>query len=262
MCSSLGGEGCSRHELPRDLRLLHASSTRDEQPTFLPSGVPLAPVAPMAVRISIRIVGAPDPLHAPSRPSPIERFTTRIPGDHRRLAIPVPIPNTVVKQAPPMIVRRRESRLSPGSPRSPRSSLRGLLLFLDDAPAWIDWSRPRPTRRGRAPSGLDRGLSRHVEASRASPLTERDLGGPCPGENRARGLRRRTRSKGQCGRAAPIRTSSGDPAEGSKHDPGRSVDSSVLFNRKSQSPRSAIGPALHSRLRTRTGPRTRSAAPL
>jgi hypothetical protein len=34
----------------------------------------------------------------------------RTPGDYRYLAIPVPIPNTVVKQAPPMIVRMRESR--------------------------------------------------------------------------------------------------------------------------------------------------------
>jgi hypothetical protein len=36
------------------------------------------------------------------------------PGDHRILALPVPIPNTVVKQDPPMIVLKRESRLLPG----------------------------------------------------------------------------------------------------------------------------------------------------
>ncbi len=40
---------------------------------------------------------------------------SNIPGDYRCLAIPVPIPNTVVKQPPPMIVLLRESRLSPGS---------------------------------------------------------------------------------------------------------------------------------------------------
>jgi hypothetical protein len=39
---------------------------------------------------------------------------TGIPGEYRLLAIPVPIPNTVVKQDPPMIVLRRESRLPPG----------------------------------------------------------------------------------------------------------------------------------------------------
>ena len=42
------------------------------------------------------------------------RHPKRIPGEHRFLAIPVPIPNTVVKQGPPMILQLRESRLSPG----------------------------------------------------------------------------------------------------------------------------------------------------
>lgn len=53
----------------------------------------------------------------------------RIPGDHRCLAIPVPIPNTVVKQPPPMIVLLRESRLSPGSSSAPRL-LAGRASFL------------------------------------------------------------------------------------------------------------------------------------
>lgn len=44
------------------------------------------------------------------------RRTRSIPGDDRCLAIPVPIPNTVVKQPPPMIVRKRESRSLPGFP--------------------------------------------------------------------------------------------------------------------------------------------------
>jgi hypothetical protein len=36
--------------------------------------------------------------------APCSRRTPSIPGDHRCLAIPVLIPNTVVKQVPPMIV--------------------------------------------------------------------------------------------------------------------------------------------------------------
>ena len=55
-----------------------------------------------------------------SRPTPRPAAPrNRIPGDHRSLAIPVPIPNTVVKQSPPMIVLMRESRLSPGSNKKP-----------------------------------------------------------------------------------------------------------------------------------------------
>ena len=59
------------------------------------------------------------------------RRGSRPPGDYRRLAIPVPIPNTVVKQASPMIVRKRESRSSPGlhnaAPAAPE--LRGPRLW-------------------------------------------------------------------------------------------------------------------------------------
>ena len=56
--------------------------------------------------------------------TPWPRGATVNPGDHRQLAIPVPIPNTVVKQLPPMIVLMRESRLSPGSSKA-RSSCCG-----------------------------------------------------------------------------------------------------------------------------------------
>jgi hypothetical protein len=57
----------------------------------------------------------PDPpsLHVSGRLRP---SGTSTPGDHRQLAIPVPIPNTVVKQLPPMILHARESRSSPGFP--------------------------------------------------------------------------------------------------------------------------------------------------
>ena len=48
------------------------------------------------------------------RCSALARVLESTPGAHGCLAIPVPIPNTVVKQAPPMILRKRESRLSPG----------------------------------------------------------------------------------------------------------------------------------------------------
>ena len=66
-----------------------------------------------------------------------------IPGDHRFLAIPVPIPNTVVKQEPPMILRQRESRLSPGFLRpwlrEPRA------FFLD--PTWESFRARHGLRR-------------------------------------------------------------------------------------------------------------------
>ena len=56
---------------------------------------------------------------------------SRIPGDHRQLAIPVLIPNTVVKQLSPMILQTRESRLSPGF-SSPRSAARCGGFFIAD----------------------------------------------------------------------------------------------------------------------------------
>ena len=51
------------------------------------------------------------------------------PGAHGGLAIPVPIPNTVVKQAPPMILRKRESRLSPGFIRASAVSTADAFFF-------------------------------------------------------------------------------------------------------------------------------------
>ena len=56
-----------------------------------------------------------------SRPAGLNPPAGRLPGDHTRGATPVPIPNTAVKPAGPMIVRQRESRSSPGSsiPESP-----------------------------------------------------------------------------------------------------------------------------------------------
>lgn len=53
----------------------------------------------------------------------------RIPGDHRFLVIPVPIPNTVVKQEPPMILHTRESRSSPGFSHEGLPSGEGLFRF-------------------------------------------------------------------------------------------------------------------------------------
>ena len=58
-----------------------------------------------------------------------QRNRLRIPGDHRLLAIPVPIPNTVVKQKLPMILLKRESRLSPGFFLKPLGTPRGLFSF-------------------------------------------------------------------------------------------------------------------------------------
>ena len=51
------------------------------------------------------------------------------PGAHGGLAIPVPIPNTVVKQAPPMILRKRESRSSPGFSWALAASAASALFF-------------------------------------------------------------------------------------------------------------------------------------
>ena len=41
-----------------------------------------------------------------ARESPFAFAPMRIPGDYRPMAIPVPIPNTVVKHEPPMILLR------------------------------------------------------------------------------------------------------------------------------------------------------------
>jgi hypothetical protein len=53
----------------------------------------------------------------------------RIPGDHKFLAIPVPIPNTVVKQKLPMILLKRESRLSPGFSMKAPGLAQGLFSY-------------------------------------------------------------------------------------------------------------------------------------
>ena len=50
-----------------------------------------------------------------SRPTGLNAPVGRFPGDHTCGATPVPIPNTAVKPAGPMIVQSRESRSSPGS---------------------------------------------------------------------------------------------------------------------------------------------------
>lgn len=50
-----------------------------------------------------------------SRPPGLNAPDGRFPGDHTCGATPVPIPNTAVKPAGPMIVQSRESRSSPGS---------------------------------------------------------------------------------------------------------------------------------------------------
>ena len=65
----------------------------------------------------------------------------RFPGDHTCGVPPVPIPNTVVKPARPMIVLRRESRLSPGSFKNRSSSsigrVSGFFVLIFDAVATI-----------------------------------------------------------------------------------------------------------------------------
>lgn len=53
--------------------------------------------------------------HTEIRPAGLNPPAGRIPGDHTCGATPVPIPNTAVKPAGPMIVQSRESRSSPGS---------------------------------------------------------------------------------------------------------------------------------------------------
>ena len=53
-----------------------------------------------------------------------------IPGNYRHLAIPVLIPNTVVKQVLPMILRKRESRYCRGLSRPPLRFILGGGLFL------------------------------------------------------------------------------------------------------------------------------------
>ena len=55
-----------------------------------------------------------DHAHPESRATRLNALAARFPGDHTRGATPVPIPNTAVKPAGPMIVQSRESRSSPG----------------------------------------------------------------------------------------------------------------------------------------------------
>src|SRR4051794_12594661 len=61
------------------------------------------------------------------RPSPAGRAFV---GGYIRRVTPVPIPNTVVKPAEPMILRQRESRSLPALNRTPVSLVEaGVLLF-------------------------------------------------------------------------------------------------------------------------------------
>ena len=125
------------------------------------------------------------PIHLPSAPrarhgfSPWPRGATVNPGDHRQLAIPVPIPNTVVKQLPPMIVLMRESRLSPGSSKA-RSSCCGPSFLarlaiglhavwwgsLTTAISCVPFANHRPSRRDRQFRALPAGIFGLVRGSR------------------------------------------------------------------------------------------------
>ena len=121
---------------------------------------------------------------------------SNIPGDYRCLAIPVPIPNTVVKQLPPMIVRMRESRLSPGSLSALCPLGWGALLFVHVSgrrsrrsahgrdPGWMDWWLPLPPRvglrrLGRFLSGLGRGQGLLVGSSPDLARSREDSGPSC-----------------------------------------------------------------------------------
>ena len=106
------------------------------------------------------------------------------PGDHRQLAIPVLIPNTVVKQLPPMILHARESRSSPGSfaPAAPRAAG---VFFLFDISRVV--SALRPQRRAAPRSSVSR--AREGPIMRMGPLAVR---GPVPSQSstRVRGIPR------------------------------------------------------------------------
>ena len=69
------------------------------------------------------------PTHRRSRPAGLNAPAGRLPGDHTRGATPVPIPNTAVKPAGPMIVQSRESRSSPGSSTQSRRTPKVRRLF-------------------------------------------------------------------------------------------------------------------------------------
>lgn len=78
-------------------------------------------VADSACRSIARSIVSTDPPES-SRPAGLNPPAGRFPGDHTRGATPVPIPNTAVKPAGPMIVQSRESRSSPGSSTQARPS--------------------------------------------------------------------------------------------------------------------------------------------
>ena len=55
------------------------------------------------------------------------------PGDHTGGETPVPIPNTEAKLVGPMVVRQRESRLSPGFIKAEEVILPGLCFLRGEA---------------------------------------------------------------------------------------------------------------------------------
>src|SRR3954463_13712453 len=64
--------------------------------------------------------------------SPVETSARGFVGGYIRRVTPVPIPNTVVKPAEPMILRQRESRLLPAFTHEPRCPKGIGVLFCAD----------------------------------------------------------------------------------------------------------------------------------
>ena len=112
-----------------------------------------------------------DHAHPESRATRLNALAARFPGDHTRGATPVPIPNTAVKPAGPMIVQSRESRSSPGPiPDSPAgsTSLRGYLLRAPHRATRTEASARHPR------SATSRGSPPSARPGRGTPITPRE----------------------------------------------------------------------------------------
>lgn len=121
---------------------------------------------------------------------------SRIPGAYRYLAIPVPIPNTVVKQVPPMIVLSAKVGqcrvfLAPCSPR-----LWGASFLAPRSPSPGRIPGPAGTARPDIFAISDPQLARDCGAgggSESAPSTRTSLATPSPRATRATGATRASR---------------------------------------------------------------------
>ena len=147
------------------------------------------------------------------------RSTPRIPGDHKLLAIPVPIPNTVVKQGLPMILLKRESRSSPGFSSEASGSSRRLLSFPDHLrrPGHPGSARPERVHQARAPSACTRRVHRARAPSACTKRVHRPVGQPQA--DPIQGTLPRGPPAGRGGPTGPGFPSL-EPAEGSQRVPG------------------------------------------